>query len=192
MNEKTITSYSSAQLELLVLEAQDGDQTALVKLFQFYNPALTRYGYLQCNDSELAQDASQDAWLSCCRKIKQLKDPSAFRAWLFSALRNRIIDLIRQNNARERRQDILKQEASQTVIDDVPPSDQAQHLTTLPLWNAINALPLQERQCIYLYYQEEFSTKEIALTLSISQGTVKSQLSRGRNHLQAALNDSKD
>ncbi|MBB6521561.1 RNA polymerase sigma factor [Pseudoteredinibacter isoporae] len=174
---------SPAQIELWVLEAQAGDQQAIARLYQHFAKALERYALLQCSNKELAFDACQDSWESCCRKLKQLQDPAAFRAWIFRAVRNRITDLARKGLAEDQRKSHLELEQEQHIAEDRNhPLEEG-----LNLWKAVNALPLQERQCVYLFYQEEFSVKEIALTLGIADGTVKSQLSRGREHLRSAL-----
>ncbi|WP_299768715.1 sigma-70 family RNA polymerase sigma factor [uncultured Pseudoteredinibacter sp.] len=188
------TQYSSAEIELLVLQAQTGDSESLQKLYYCFAKALERYALLQSSDAELARDACQECWLNCCRKLTQLKDPAAFRAWLFSSLRHRIVDLARNKDAFRRRLERLEQEneiyrcSEEAYEPSLEQEGSLTESTSLPLWSAIRNLPQQERQCIYLFYQEEFSTREIALTLGVSQGTIKSQLSRGRQHLRDALN----
>jgi len=187
------TQYSSAEIELLVLQAQTGDSESLQKLYHCFAKALERYALLQSSDAELARDACQECWLNCCRKLTQLKDPAAFRAWLFSSLRHRIVDLARKKDVLGRRLEQLKQlneihqNSEKAYESDLDQEDALSKLEGLNLWSAIKKLPQQERQCIYLFYQEEFSTKEISLTLGVSLGTVKSQLSRGRQHLRDAL-----
>lgn len=190
------TQYSSAEIELLVLQAQTGDSESLQKLYHCFANALERYALLQSSDAELARDACQECWLNCCRKLTQLKDPAAFRAWLFSSLRNRIVDLARKKDALGRKLEQLKQlneihqNSEKAYKIDLDQEGVLSELEGLNLWSAIKKLPQQERQCIYLFYQEEFSTKEISLTLGVSLGTVKSQLSRGRQHLREALSKS--
>ncbi|WP_299975389.1 sigma-70 family RNA polymerase sigma factor [uncultured Pseudoteredinibacter sp.] len=190
------TQYSSAEIELLVLQAQTGDSESLQKLYLCFAKALERYALLQSSDAELARDACQECWLNCCRKLTQLKDPAAFRAWLFSSLRHRIVDLARKKETLARRLEQLKQlneihqNSEKAYESDLDQEDVRSKLEGLNLWSAIKKLPQQERQCIYLFYQEEFSTKEISLTLGVSLGTVKSQLSRGRQHLRDALSKS--
>lgn len=186
-NSLPIGTASPAQIELWVLEAQSGDQRAIARLYQHFASALERYALLQCRNKELAFDACQDSWESCCRKLGQLKDPGAFRAWLFRNVRNRITDLARKGIAYENNKSRLEAELH-TAIETSHSTEQNPG-SHLHLWKAINALPQQERQCVYLFYQEEFSVREIALTLGIAEGTVKSQLSRGREHLRKAMAD---
>ncbi|GAA6152631.1 RNA polymerase sigma factor [Pseudoteredinibacter isoporae] len=181
----TTKAPSPAQIELWVLEAQAGDQKAIARLYHQFSRALERYALLQCQNRDMAIDACQDSWERCCHKLKQLKDPSAFRAWLFRNVRNRITDLARKSLAEENRKTQLEAESGQSEEFGSQNDQTGEHLQ---LWKAINALPQQERQCVYLFYQEEFSIREIALTLGVTDGTVKSQLSRARTHLRKTIN----
>lgn len=52
---------------------------------------------------------------------------------------------------------------------------------------AVAELPKKYRTVIYLYYYEEMTVREIAVSLAVSEGTVKSQLHRGRELLRKKL-----
>lgn len=60
------------------------------------------------------------------------------------------------------------------------------------LVEAVFSLPEKQRIVIHLYYYEEYSVREIAETLHISEGTVKSRLARGRNELRSILKEEWD
>ena len=51
------------------------------------------------------------------------------------------------------------------------------------MWPVIMELPEKSREVVVLYYYEQFTTKEISKMLAISEGTVKSRLSRSREKL---------
>lgn len=57
------------------------------------------------------------------------------------------------------------------------------------LFQAVMRLPERYRTVIHLFYYEEYSVQEIASILGRSQGTVKSQLSRGRQLLKTMLTE---
>lgn len=57
------------------------------------------------------------------------------------------------------------------------------------LWDAVRALPEDQRLAVLLYYYEDMPVAEIARTLGIAQGTVKSRLSRGRDRLRQMLRE---
>ena len=57
------------------------------------------------------------------------------------------------------------------------------------LFEAVMRLPEKYRIVIHLHYYEEYSVEEIASTIHVSQGTVKSQLNRGRKLLKSMLTE---
>ncbi len=85
-----------AEEELLVLEAQDGDNRAFQQLFQRYQNALLRYGYKVSGDRQIAQDAAQEAWFRLARNIRQLDDPKAFKSWMYQLVHWSCIDLLKK------------------------------------------------------------------------------------------------
>lgn len=164
-----------AEEELLVLAAQDGDPQAFRLLFQGHQKALLRYGFKVCADSQLAQDAVQEAWLKLAKNIRRLDDPGAFRSWMYQLVHWSCIDLLRVTRHVTNNQDITDELLA--TSDRV--SDQIETLTV-----AINRLPATEKQMIHLFYLEELSVKEVAVVLKIAEGTVKSRLNRARRLLK--------
>lgn len=83
-------------------------------------------------------------------------------------------------------------EASKRVVymDDL---SQAAGSAPLPepsgLWDAVLRLPEDQRLAVMFYYYEDMPVAEIAKTLGVAQGTVKSRLSRGRERLRALLRE---
>jgi len=57
---------------------------------------------------------------------------------------------------------------------------------------ALAGLPLRERQAAVLYYVNDRSVAEVAAALGVSDGSVKTLLSRARAHLAAALGDQQE
>ena len=60
------------------------------------------------------------------------------------------------------------------------------------VWEAVKALPLAYREVIHLFYQEGYSTSEIAGLLSQKEATVRSRLARGREKLKDILGEAYD
>lgn len=126
-----------------------------------------------CEQREIAQDAVQDAWLAMASALRRLREPGAFRVWMYRQVRWHILDSLRRQGR------------------NVPLIDQAQADDCLHLLDerrdmvrALNRLPQNERQIIQLFYLDELSVSEIALVLGIPKGTVKSRLHRARGLLQ--------
>lgn len=167
-----------AKLELLFLSAQDGDQEAFSSLYQEHHKALLRYARTISNNASVAEDASQEAWLSFAKNIRKIRDPRAYKVWLYKLTRWRANDLSKRN-ANEVPSD-------DPHIESITTEDQQE----ISLTHEIKKLPTTERQIIQLFYLDELSTTEIAEALEIPQGTVKSRLYRARNLLKEKLKTS--
>lgn len=60
------------------------------------------------------------------------------------------------------------------------------------MWEAVKALPLAYREVIHLFYQEGYSTGEIAGLLGQKEAIIRSRLARGREKLKAILGEAYD
>jgi RNA polymerase sigma-70 factor (ECF subfamily) len=165
-----------AEVDLLVLNSQIGSKLAFGMLFKYFYPALVGFGFKLCGNRDLANDAVQEAWIKASKNIRKLRDPRAFRSWIYKLVRWKVIDLQRK----------MQKETSLFENYD----DQQQKLTRTQtnsdesLNKAISALPEVERQIIYLFYLDEMKMGEISIILGIPIGTVKSRLYRARKMLK--------
>lgn len=169
-----------AEEDFLVLTVQEGGRRSLDILYRHYQRPLTGYAYRVCDDLEIAQEAVQDAWLKAMKNLRKLDDPRAFRSWLYNLVRWRCIDLLRKSQ-RQREQTEPLNEAALEVADQAPKKMDSD------IKQAINRLPLLEKQMIHLFYLDELSLKEIAAVLEIPVGTIKSRLNRARNRLKTHI-----
>lgn len=164
---------------MLVLLTQEGNQEAFQFLCEGIYPELIRYGMSLCQDKALVTDAVHDVLMQLTRRIRRLTQPPSFKPWCFKGLRWKILDKLRQRN----RQPVLDEyEAlSQEASDREPDENNAQ------MHGAIRQLRAEDRDAIYLFYQQDMSVKEIAHIQKVPPGTVKSRLHRARNQLKQAL-----
>ncbi|TQV88309.1 RNA polymerase sigma factor [Aliikangiella coralliicola] len=166
-----------AKEDLLVMAMQNGNQKAFRVIYQRYQKPLLRFAFKLCSDQELATDASQETWIKCSNSIHKLRDPRAFRSWLYKILRWKIGDLIRQKIRFDENFETLKE-----GINDCPQDGEPEDTSELTL--AINRLPSLEKQIIHLFYLDEMKLAEVAAILEIPIGTVKSRLNRARKMLK--------
>ncbi len=136
-----------------------------------------------------AEDLVQDTYLKAFRAAGQFKPGTNLRAWLFTILhntaRNRARDLAREHvdidsDAVERAMETGSERSGASVT---PESLLLRDTLTPELQAAIDALPLQFREAVWLRDVEEFSYAEIAEMLQVPAGTVMSRISRGRRLL---------
>ena len=173
----------------LVRRARTGDREAQGQL---YGQMYKRVYYLclrLTQQSEDAEDAAQEAFLSAFRALPGLEDPAAFEGWLFQIAANKARKLLAK---RGRTVDLPEDEDGRTLLDDLPERDEA----LIPeaaadnadkrqiILSLIDALPEAQRECVYLFYFSELSVKQIAETLDCSEGTVKSRLNYARQKIK--------
>jgi RNA polymerase sigma-70 factor (ECF subfamily) len=74
---------ASQRESLWVLQAQSGNNTALIELFKSVQEPLFRYVVSLVRDQHLAEDILQEVFIRIYRKLKWLREPEAFRAWTY-------------------------------------------------------------------------------------------------------------
>ncbi|MCZ6871625.1 MAG: RNA polymerase sigma factor [Gammaproteobacteria bacterium] len=169
-----------AKEDLLVLSAQIGDTQAFGALFNLYQAPLLRFSFNVCGNLAMAKDAVQEAWIKCAKSIKRLKDPRAFKSWMYRSVRWRTIDLMR------------KSRTDHSSLDDVPEeqliaTSRESNQGNEELVSKMAELSDIDRQALHLFYLEEMKISEIAVVLAIPPGTVKSRLNRARRVLREKL-----
>ena len=164
-----------AELDGLVLLAQQGNHQAVDKLVKHISPGLCRFAYRLCGDTQMAQEVVQEVWLKTLKTMRKLNDPRAFKSWVFKAVKWKAQDMLRQAS----RYEPLPEYLEQAVPGEQQKETRISHL--------IRHLPVSEQQIVYLFYMEELQLNEIAIVENIPIGTVKSRLSRARVKLKATL-----
>ena len=131
------------------------------------------YGVLRSWD--LAADAVQSALLKGWRSRYSVKDPQSFKPWLVKIAVNESKNLLRRG---------FPMELPETVADKA-----ADRELQLDVRQAVYRLPEKYRLPVMLFYFEDMAVADIAKALDLPQGTVISQLHRGRERLREELKD---
>jgi RNA polymerase sigma-70 factor (ECF subfamily) len=137
-------------------------------------------------DADEANDLLQDLFLKLYDRIKNYRFEAPFAAWFYRMAVNLCQDRLR---ARSRRHRILWHARNPSPNDWHPPP-QTELLAAEQERNVRQALMEihpRYRVCLILREIEDCSYEEIAAILDLSVGTVRSRLSRGRNHLRRLL-----
>ena len=169
----------------LVQAAKLGDRTALVKLIERYQNRLYRALIPITNNAEEALDVTQETFVQVFRKLTSFQEEAHFFTWIY-----RIGFNIARTHQRRQRPDSI--DTSQVMI---PSSDQSaeqqleSHEFREALKLAIANLPEDQQQVILLREIEEYDYQQIAATLDISLGTVRSRLHRARAQLRELLSN---
>lgn len=146
--------------------------------FRRYGDRVFSAAFSICGNREDADDAVQDTFLKYHTRQQEFKDETHLKAWLLRVAINRAKDITGAFWRRNR----VSWEEYMDELEFVQPEDRT-------LFEAVMGLPAKYRIVIHLYYYEDATVGEIAKLLRRSEGTVKSQLSRGRKLLKSMLTE---
>lgn len=148
---------------------------ALTLLFSTHYARLLGLARLVCGDRATAEDVVQDAFAALHRKWRTIRDPQAALAYLQRSVVNGGRNQARGQRVRERFLGVRSAEPSSAG----PPERAEDSDERARLVRALGALPLRQRQVLVLRYYLDQSESQIATTLGISAGSVKTHASRG-------------
>ncbi len=172
---------------LYVAAAMDGDREAFNQLVIAYQGLAYNVAYRMLGDADAAADATQEAFISAYRGLSRFRGGS-FKAWLLRIVTNACYDRLRK---RKRHPTFSldaatnSDEGEWSKADDESPDDylERQELGAI-IQRGLETLPPDQRAVVVLSDIQGMRYNEIAETLGISLGTVKSRLSRGRRKLR--------
>jgi RNA polymerase sigma-70 factor (sigma-E family) len=157
----------------------------LAELYLRHSPAGLRLAYLLTGDRTVAEDLMQEAFARLIGRLRHLRDPEAFDAYLRRTIVNLAASLMR-HRAVERR--FLDREGPRSPRESREP-DVATHES---MRRALLALPERQRAAIVLRYYEDLTEQQIAEALRCRPGTVRSLVSRGMAAMRIDLRGDDD
>ncbi len=156
----------------------------LTQLFVAHHRRLVGLASLLVDDRGAAEEVVQDALLALHRRWRQLRDPTSAVAYLNVC----VVNGSRRRSQRERRRLLLAPRVSAAAEQLDSAEDTAVEREQLAVVRAgIRDLPRRQREVLVLRYFLDLSEAEIAETLDISRGSVKSHASRGLASLARRL-----
>ena len=172
--------------ELLLRRAQRGDPDAFEQLMAPLEKMVWRVCWHYTGDREAASDCGQDAMVRIWRGIASFHFECAFRTWVYRVAANCCLDILRKRK-RERTESLepLRDQGFDPPDRSPGPEEQALRKDSHErLREAIAALPEEQRDALVLTQLDGKSYEEAALLLGVSEGTVKSRVSRARDKLK--------
>jgi RNA polymerase sigma-70 factor (ECF subfamily) len=182
----------------LVRAVARGSDAAMERLLMRAQDAAWRFSLLVCGGADEAEDAMQDALIKTYRYARRIREPKAFRTWLYRTVRNACW-------MRRRRR--VDEPTRLMSLDELMPAHGGHHEhepvdeRRLPDEQAMNAhlrrrlraalakLPPQHRSIVFLREVEGLSTREVARVVGITEANVKTRLHRARLFLRRELED---
>ena len=198
MNPSGEPDAAAAEYARLVRAAAAGEPQAMESLLLRAQEVAYRFSLLVCGHPEDAEDVMQDALLKTYRHVSQIREPLAFRTWLYRTVRNACLIKRRRRRGEPARLDSIDQASStdqnaghsaKEVADAGKPPDQLaiDARTNQRLAAALQALPPKYRVIVVLREVEGLSTQDVAEVLGLTTANVKTRLHRARMMLRSQL-----
>jgi len=160
-------------------EAGEGVSETAAGLMDRYGDSILRFAYSYLHNMSDAEEILQDTLLAYLVNQPAFANEAHAKAWLFRVAGNLSKNRIRYNSYRNH--DELMEELVAKEKEDLS-----------FVWEAVSQLPENYREVIHLFYQEGFTTAEIAAILGRREVTVRSDLSRARKKLKEILKEAYD
>jgi len=154
---------------------------AVTELYVAHYRRLVRLSVLLVRDVETAEEVVQDSFVAMHDRWRRLRDPDTALAYLRQTVVNRSRSVVRRRVVAARH------------VPEAPPHEPGADVETVVaerrthVLDALAALPRRQREVIALRYYLDLSETQIAETLGISNGAVKSHASRAADALRTSL-----
>ena len=181
-----ISPRSDAQL---LRAMQMGDAEAWQELYKRLLPSAWRLAWQLVGDRQVAEDLVADCLLALCRKANEL-DPETIKlfGWLHGVIRHKAMDHHRANASRSaalaQRAKLQASHERQKQSDNRPAARSEQVEQVNDVLAVLESLGETKRQCLQWKYLEQFSVREMATRLDLTEKAVESILYRARQEFR--------
>lgn len=170
----------------LVGKVQSGDNSAFDELYKLTSERAYFVALEFTKNNQDAEDILQESYIKALSKIKELDKPESFSSWLNQIVANKSKDFLKKKKP-------MLFEAEENEVFEVLPDEDTnfspeENLDQTELQKTVmevlDELSEEKRACVLMMYFEELSVGEIAETLEIPEGTVKTRLFSARKDLK--------
>jgi RNA polymerase sigma-70 factor (ECF subfamily) len=174
----------------LARQALAGSQEAFRALVARYASAAVNVAARLVHDRALAEDLAQDAFVRAFARLKTYDPERKFSSWFFQVLHNVSVDYLRRKRLETVSLDTLQADGypgPPTAASAAPDAEAERSALASALAAALSRLRPEYREPIVLKYHQGLGVDEIAEILQLPEGTVKTNLHRGRKELADIL-----
>jgi len=171
-------------------QCRAGDSLAIERLVQSHQQDVYRLALSILDDSDEADDVTQEVFVSALRALESFQGNASFRTWLFSITINLCRTRLKRYKNRGRLQ-LTLQSLFQLRGEHAhrPEEETLQNESDDALWRAIHALDDKHRLPIVLRYYHDMPVADIAGLLRVPVGTIHSRLNHARERLRVMLKE---
>ena len=173
--------------QTLLAAYRQGDQNALMSLYDMYAEMLLNYGLCITSDKELVKDCVQDVFIKLISKSQDLQ-VTKVTSYLLISLRNRLLDEFRRKNYMT--ETAVEDIRISTTVEDVENSyilDESSLNNVRKVQILMNELTPRQRQVFTLYYIEQRKYEDICDIMQMNYHSVRNLVHRGMLKLRAAV-----
>jgi len=175
-----------AEPDIRTLQAEERKENyELEHLMRTYGNDVLRMAYSYVKDYDTAEDIFQEVFIKVNANLGEFRGESSIKTWLLRITVNACKDFLK--SAYTRRVTMFSEEEE----ENIPAADMAEEIERKQdgeqIRKALLLLPEKYREVLVCLYFEERSVAETAKVLGISEGTVKSRLSRARDKFRVIL-----
>lgn len=177
----------------LIERCRTGDEAACSELVATHQRMVFTLALHLLGDRDEALDLSQEVFLRVFRTLASFRGQSALRTWIYRIVVNQARNRQRWWRRRRRSEQVSLDEHLQqfgdleSKTDVLPDRLLASKEAASRIWQALDRLPFDQRTALILREVDGLRYEEIAFSLGVAVGTVKSRLTRARQALRAEL-----
>lgn len=164
----------------VVARARRGDADAFETLVRSYQGDIWRLCFHLLGNSSMADDVTQDAFVRAFRFMHRYRGDSKFSTWLFSIARNCALDEIRRNQRRRKIADVMVAQPARAEVRTE---------LGIEVREAVMGLPMDLREPLVMIDILGQSYAEVAESMDVPVGTVKSRVHRARDVVARLLSE---
>ncbi|MDO7210889.1 RNA polymerase factor sigma-70 [Acinetobacter nosocomialis] len=182
-----------------------GDQLHNPAFLQDLRQQMIKFAFLQLSSLPQAEDVVQEALTSAFQHLDSFKGRAAFKTWVFSILKNKIIDVLRQKSRLVAMSELFKDEESELSVDELFDASGHWHKYEAPqAWQSpeemmeqsdfwiifeacLDHLPAKYAQVFMMREVIELSSNEICSKLELSISNFNVLMYRSRTRLRECL-----
>ena len=174
-----VTNYKELNDKSLLDLFISGEKDALSEIFLRHKSKMKSVAYRITKNDQDAEDVVQNSMISIMKSAHKFRGESAVTTWIYKIVSNAAIDKLRALKSVQSLENL-----NEFIVNE---SQISQKDFSLDLLNALNSLPINQREVVFLIDFEGFTIKDAAKKLKCAPGTIKSRCHRAHEKLAKQL-----
>jgi len=173
-------------LEIDIKKLKEKSEDEFEKFFKNYINRIYTVVYRVVRNPATAEDLTQEVMMKVYNNIHKFKEQSQLSSWVFRIAYNHAVSYVRRYRSTESIEDydIKVEDGSGGHLDHLEREELSVYIK-----EKLMELPEEYRVALTLYHFKDLAYKEIAYTMGVNIGTVKTYIHRGRNELKILLEE---